>query len=104
MNSITPAALKDQLATDKNLLLLDVREPEEHEAFNIGGQLIPLTELFDHVDEIPKDRPVVVYCKMGIRSQIAIQRLEGRYGYTNLINLRGGMEAWKQLSGDPSSH
>jgi adenylyltransferase/sulfurtransferase len=34
---------------------------------------------------------------MGIRSQIAIQRLEERFGYTNLINLQGGLESWKKL-------
>ncbi|MFM7839571.1 MAG: rhodanese-like domain-containing protein [Chitinophagaceae bacterium] len=37
-----------------------------------------------------------MYCKMGIRSHIAIQRLEDKFGFTNLINLKGGLHAWKQ--------
>jgi adenylyltransferase/sulfurtransferase len=50
-----------------------------------------------HTNEIPSDQPVVVYCKKGIRSQIAIQRLEEKLGLTNLINLKGGMDAWKRI-------
>jgi adenylyltransferase/sulfurtransferase len=47
-------------------------------------------------DSIPRDKEVIFYCKMGIRSQIAIQRLQERFGFTNLVNLQGGMEAWKK--------
>jgi rhodanese-related sulfurtransferase len=48
------------------------------------------------VEKIPTDKPVIVYCKRGIRSQIAIQRLQEKFGFTNLINLRGGMDAWEK--------
>jgi rhodanese-related sulfurtransferase len=98
MKQVTAEQLRSLLEEDPGLMLIDVREDYEHSAFNIGGVLAPLSELFDHLDEIPKDKPVVVYCKMGIRSQIAIQRLEQRYQYTNLLNLQGGIEAWKHSS------
>ncbi len=78
----------------QDIFLLDVREPDEHTAFNIGGQLIPLGEIMNYASIIPVNKPVVIYCKKGIRSQIAIQRLEEKFGLANLINLQGGMEAW----------
>lgn len=95
MKQITPRELKE-LQEKGPIFLLDVREPFEHEAYNIGGQLSPLDSVMNSAGVIPRDVPVVVYCKRGVRSQIAIQRLEERFGFTNLINLQGGMEAWKQ--------
>jgi len=80
-----------QLQQSQNILLIDVREKNEHEAFNIGGSLIPLGDIITNAGAIPKNIPVVLYCRMGIRSQIAIQRLEDKFGFTNLINLRGGI-------------
>jgi rhodanese-related sulfurtransferase len=47
-------------------------------------------------NELSKEKPVVVYCEKGIRSGIVIQRLES-LGFQNLINLSGGMKAWKSL-------
>ncbi len=65
--------------------------------FDIGGICIPLGTLMENLEEIPTDRPVVLYCEKGIRSSIAIQRLAARHGYKNLINLSGGMKAWKEM-------
>lgn len=97
MNQITPEELKSQLTNNGQLFLLDVREADEHAEFNIGGKLIPLNEVLANQAMIPKDQRVIVYCKKGIRSQIAIQRLEEKFGFTNLINLKGGMDAWKRI-------
>lgn len=99
MQQISPADLKKLIDSKAPLQLIDVREPEEHSLFNIGGDLFPLPEIMEHAQKIQKDRPVVIYCKMGVRSHIAIQRLEQKYGFTNLINLIGGMEAWKKEIG-----
>ena len=76
--------------------LIDVREVHEHNAFNIGGKLIPLSEVTKHIDEIEKEVPVIFYCRVGVRSQVAIQRLSSKYPFDNLVNLAGGMEAWKK--------
>jgi rhodanese-related sulfurtransferase len=97
MQHITATAFIAYLESGRQFQLVDVREAAEHDAFNIGGELIPLSELFEHANKIAFDKPVIIYCKMGIRSQIAIQRLEERFGYTNLINLQGGLESWKKL-------
>ena len=94
---IAPIELHKLLQTQK-VYLLDVREPFEHDEFNIGGELIPLDEVIAKASAIPKDYPVIVYCKKGVRSQIAIQRLEKKFGFTNLINLKGGIDAWKKVN------
>lgn len=71
--------------------LIDVREPIEHEHRNIGGKLIPLGDVMRNLDAIDKDKPVVVYCKRGIRSQIAIQKLQRKLPNADFYNLQGGI-------------
>jgi adenylyltransferase/sulfurtransferase len=94
MINITPKELK-QLLSDPTIFLVDVREQHEHDEYNIGGLLIPLGEIVTRIHEIPTDQKVVLYCKRGIRSMIAIQKLHLKNPQLNLFNLSGGMEAWK---------
>ncbi|MEI6264604.1 MAG: rhodanese-like domain-containing protein [Sphingobacteriia bacterium] len=94
MISITPKELK-QLLSDPAIFLVDVREQHEHDEYNIGGLLIPLGEIVTRIHEIPTEQKVVLYCKRGIRSMIAIQKLHLKNPQLNLFNLSGGMEAWK---------
>ena len=96
LKQVKPAELFQKLQEKENLDLIDVREPHEHEQFNIGGRLIPLDEIMKQADSIPRNKEVILYCKMGIRSQIAIQRLQERFGFTNLVNLQGGLDGWKR--------
>lgn len=96
MISIDAITLQQKMDNGEVFLLIDVREPWEHQAFNIGGQLIPLHTIFENLSLIPKDKPVILYCQKGIRSQLAIQRLQQKYNYSNLINLSGGMYEWKK--------
>jgi len=96
MRSITALQLKELLETPGSVQLIDVREPEENTEFNIGGELIPLSEVIKESKRISTDKPVVFYCRKGIRSAIAIQRLQERFPYDNLVNLIGGTEAWKR--------
>jgi len=91
MKQITLTELENWKSQNINFDLVDVREDIEHEHFNIGGQLIPLSDVMRASDEIATDKPVVVYCKRGIRSQIAIQKLEQRFGFKNLYNLQDGI-------------
>ncbi len=95
MKSITREGLKGWIKEQKDFVLVDVREEWEHQAYNIGGLLIPMGELMSQRNLIPQDKDVIIYCEKGIRSTIAIQRLESA-GYNNLINLQGGMSAWKR--------
>jgi rhodanese-related sulfurtransferase len=97
MNSIIPTALQEKITNKEDFVLIDVREEFEHADFNIGGILIPMNTVFENIDAIPKDKTVVLYCAKGIRSSIVIQRLEEKLGYTNLVNLSGGMYSWRSV-------
>lgn len=74
--------------------LIDVREPHEYEICHISGQLIPMSEIPDHLDEISRDKPVVIYCRSGNRSARIVEYLEESEGFSNLYNLTGGIHAW----------
>ncbi|NLV84285.1 MAG: pyridine nucleotide-disulfide oxidoreductase, partial [Spirochaetales bacterium] len=86
---------------------LDVRTEDEHELGAIEGSLnIPHTQLRSRLSEIPADRPVVVYCSVGLRGYVA-QRLLLQNGFREVINLTGGYKTWevvkeemKQLQGE----
>lgn len=97
MKSLSPAELKAWMDDNTPFVLIDVREGWEREVYNIGGEHIPLADVMARRDEIPVDKPVVVYCEKGIRSSIIIQRLEG-IGFNNLYNLSGGMSNWKKAN------
>ncbi len=60
---------------------------------------MPLNEITQHIDKIVTDKPVIFYCRKGIRSQLAIQRLQEKFPFTNLVNLIGGTEAWRKQFG-----
>lgn len=75
--------------------IIDVREPHEYPIANIGGKLVPLSELEARASEVPREGRVVVHCKMGGRSAKAIEYLRS-LGYTNLENLTGGLNAWAE--------
>jgi len=77
-------------------ILIDVREPYEFGIAEMGGELIPLATVLESTDRIPKDIPVVVQCRSGARSARAIRELEDAHGYTNLINLTGGILDWQE--------
>jgi adenylyltransferase/sulfurtransferase len=74
--------------------LIDVREPYEAEACSLGGTLIPMGEIVERRGEIRRDVPVVLHCKSGNRAAAVIQALESRYGFSGLLNLKGGIQAW----------
>jgi len=88
--------LAARLSSDAPPFLLDVREPWEWQVSNLesrGAVLIPLGALDDRLAEVPRDRPVVVYCRSGQRSLDAAERLS-RAGTVEVYNLRGGILAW----------
>lgn len=86
-NNITYEALKSL----ENYQLIDVREKHEYETRNIGGELMPLSELEKHLPKISRDKTVVIHCQSGVRSQKAIKILQENFGFTNLVNLTGGI-------------
>lgn len=80
--------------SDGGAVLLDVREPWEHEQQRIpGAVLIPMRDVPKRLDEIPDDRDVYVHCKMGGRSARVVDFLRSR-GRTRVSNVAGGLDAW----------
>ena len=99
MTNISVAKLKERMAGNEPLNLLDVREPEERLEFNIGGVFIPLGQVMTmQTDEIEnlKNEEIICYCRSGKRSMQAAMMLE-TFGFTNVVNLDGGMNAWQNI-------
>lgn len=93
LQEISVQQLKQWMDSKKDFQLIDVREPFEHQLVNIGGKVVPLSRIEEHVDSIATDKPVVVYCKTGVRSAKAIKVLLAK-GKFNLYNLSGGIIAY----------
>ena len=93
MKSISVEELAELREKGTEHVLIDVRESNEYEFANIGGELIPLGEVAARKDEIPRDTRVIVMCRSGGRSSQAVSMLEAG-GWTNVENLSGGILAW----------
>ncbi len=92
---IDPARLQEWLAEDAAPQLIDVREPYEREAGRLAGSRhIALVELTAQAATIERERPVVFYCRVGSRSDMAAQafRASGFEAYS----LHGGLQRWTQ--------
>lgn len=93
IKEISVEELKALQESGEDFQLVDVREDYENEIASLGGELIPLNTIEDHVDKIRTDVKVVVHCRSGARSATAIKILE-QYDMDNLYNLAGGILAW----------
>jgi rhodanese-related sulfurtransferase len=101
MENITAEELKKRIDSGEALHIVDVREPHEHEEFNIGGILLPLGDIramqVDEIEDLKEDE-VIVYCRSGGRSSQAAMILE-TMGFSNVKNLAGGMLGWQEKFG-----
>jgi hydroxyacylglutathione hydrolase len=97
---VTPTEARAVLATDSPTVL-DVRFASEYAAGHLDGSLhIPLGSLPHRLDEVPRERPVLVHCQGGVRSPIAASLLTGT-GYPHVYDLIGGYEGWRQAPPAP---
>ena len=86
--------LKQKMDAREPFELIDVRETFEYEIARIdGARLIPLGEIAERADELPRNRPIVIHCHSGRRSAEAVRLLQQR-GFGNIYNLEGGIDAW----------
>ena len=96
---ITAGTLHESLESPTPPRVIDVRTEREWEQGQIDHSLnIPLPHLSTRLAEVPQDRPIVVHCASGYRSSIAASVLEGA-GFTNVMDLVGGYEAWEKNLG-----
>jgi adenylyltransferase/sulfurtransferase len=94
---ITVQRLKEQRDAGEAPFLLDVRRPTEYEIANLGGTLIPVSELAERLDELAghRDEEIVVHCRSGARSARAVELLR-KHGFEHAKNLKGGILAWSK--------
>ena len=95
---MSPEDVQKMLAAHEPLYIIDVRTPGQYSELRIPGAVnLPLYELQSRLSEIPKDRPVVVYCASAACSmgRNAAQQLLGS-GFTNVYDLQGGILDWQQ--------
>jgi molybdopterin/thiamine biosynthesis adenylyltransferase/rhodanese-related sulfurtransferase len=93
-STITARELAELKESGADFLLVDVREPAEWEIVRIpGAQLIPKGDLPSRLSELPQDKPIVLYCKTGVRSAEALATLKGA-GFSTAKHVQGGVTAW----------
>jgi len=94
IKDITASELQQWLEKDKEaLFILDVRNDDELlKAKFEGAYHIPMSDIFDRLEEVPMDKPIVCMCHHGMRSARAAHFLEQK-GYENIYNLEGGIHA-----------
>lgn len=98
MINITAEEIKKRLNAGEHLNLIDVREPHENAAYNIGGKLLPVGNIqsmqIEDIEDL-RNEEVICYCRSGQRSMMAAMMLE-QMGFTNTKNLEGGMLGWQE--------
>lgn len=81
-----------------DIFLLDIRTRDEHQLGSIDGAVnIPLDELRDHLNEIPKDKKIIAFCGVGLRAHVAC-RILTQSGFENVFNLSGGLKTYETAS------
>ncbi len=94
VREISVQELKRMQDEGQEFQLIDVRETDELDICHINGHHIPLGEIDPRKDEVATDKPVIVHCKSGRRSAMAILFLQQQYELDNLYNLKGGILAY----------
>lgn len=94
MQYITASQLKEEIASGVISAVIDIREPYEREICVIDSIHIPMGELKDRFQEIPKEGKVVILCKTGRRAEATTNFLEKDFQFSNLFILQGGIIGW----------
>ena len=93
-DAISVRELADMRSAGKEHAVLDVREARELDICRLEGALhIPMAEIADRTDDLPKEQLLVVICHHGARSQMVVDFLRDA-GFDNAVNLDGGIDAW----------
>jgi monothiol glutaredoxin len=100
VRQLQAAELKAMIDKGETFELVDVRTEWEREIAKLDGARLLDQEYHDHLLTLDRETPIVFQCHHGVRSQGAAEYFE-QLGFTNLSNLRGGIDAWSTLV-DPS--
>ena len=95
---LSPQFAAELIASSQPPLAVDVRAPREREPKHIGGSVgMPLNHLVENLKDLPKDRPLLVYCAGGYRSSIAASLLKAS-GFDSVCEIAGGLAAWESAN------
>lgn len=95
VRSISAKEFEQEQKSMRDGILLDVREPHEFKSGHIpGAKNLPLSQLKSRINEVPKDKPVLLYCQSGMRSKRAAALFK-KNGISSIVNLQGGIMAWQ---------
>lgn len=95
---VAPWTAAQEIKDDE--LLVDVRSPLEYSKGNIGGSInIPVDELRNRLDELPKDQNIYIYCQIGLRGYLA-QRILLQNGFNSVFNISGGFKLWEACNAE----
>ena len=101
ITEISTADVRDALARGDDLVLIDIREPNEWAMGRIPGALLIARGVLESgVDaRIPREKRIVLYCASCNRSALAAESL-GQMGYTDVASMREGIKGWRAMGGD----
>ena len=92
--TLSPAQASQLMKKRKELIVIDVRTPQEQKKYHIAGSyLVPLADLIRGKHKLSKDQAVLLYCAVGGRSALAANILNNQ-GFQEVYNLAGGIESW----------
>ena len=95
ITNVTADEVYKMLSPNKDYFILDVRSKEEFDSGHIeGAYLIPVSELENRLQELPQDKPIIVYCGSGSRSTSAANILLEK-GFKEIFNMTGGITEWQ---------
>ncbi|MDQ2179936.1 rhodanese-like domain-containing protein [Marinifilum sp. D714] len=93
-NEFTPLEIIQEMEKRRDMMMIDVREPVEVKICHIeSARHIPMGEIPAKIDELPKDKDLVVFCHMGVRSKQVMNYLR-KNGFSRVYNLKGGIDRW----------
>ncbi|WP_216616589.1 rhodanese-like domain-containing protein [Marinifilum caeruleilacunae] len=93
-SDLTPLEIIQEMEKRKDMMMLDVREPVEVQICHIeNAKHIPMGEIPSKIEELPRDKDLVVFCHMGVRSKQVMNYLR-RNGFSRVYNLKGGIDRW----------
>lgn len=94
IKEISVHQLKEMRDRQADFQLIDVREPDEYQRCHIDGEHIPKGDIPQSVDQVERDKQVVIMCRSGRRSADVVDYLQKKHGLENVYNLKGGILAW----------
>ena len=95
MQIISALELNHAMQKGQEFEIVDVREPYEYDACNIGSLHIPMGEICNRIADLPKNKNIVIMCRSGKRAEAVANILMTDYSISNVYILDGGILAWK---------